>query len=253
MHEGSAIPVFWEWQEGDDGLRDYGRELSAWFATQPQAGRLMALKQINWDSMDQLTTMVIDDPETDIATIAWVFWHLEPSFHIANPDSGLDGDRAIGRILGGLAKGHYGRNALALDRLELLDHVQLYAEALAAQRAAGRDGFLTTPQSRRLLGPFAGAAPEIRRGNDATERHLDDIAEGLGSYRFSRTQADWWEAFESNYRIRHHMRLPPPAGESARAALAAKDELAHIAALYGSVPDYRAARESLQAAYRAGR
>jgi nitrate reductase assembly molybdenum cofactor insertion protein NarJ len=253
MHEGSAIPLFWEWQDGDNGEREYGRELSAWFATQPQAARLLTLKQINWDSMDQLTTMVIDDPDSDIATIAWVFWHLEPSYHIANPDSGLEGGRAIARILGGLAQDHYPRNTLALDRLELLDHVQLYAEALAAQRAAGRTGFLTTPQSRRLLGPFAGAAPEIRRGNDATERHLDDIVEGLGSYRLSRTQADWWKAFESNYRIRHHMRLPPPPGESARATLAALDELAHIAALYGPTADYRAARMSLQAAYQAGR
>src|SRR5262249_44963137 len=113
-----------------------------------------------------------------------------------------------------------------------------------ARRFTQQPPRITLP--RVLLGPFVGREPAMVRGNEATERHLDEILDGLGSSHLYRTQAAWRDAYEGNYWIRHYFTLPPLTSSSTR-ELRNLDELAHIEALYGTTAAYMDARRLLAA------
>lgn len=96
------------------------------------------------------------------------------------------------------------------------------------------------------MGPFIGEEPAVARGNEATERHLDEIVQHLGFGPLIRTQAGHRDAHEGNHAIRHYFTLPPLAASSHR-DLGALDELEHIEALYGKSAAYMDARKLLAA------
>ena len=141
-------------------------------------------------------------------------------------------------------RGFYRRSELALNRFEVLHNVHDYSAAVRQRRFTLRPARMTLP--RVLLGPFVGREPAVVRGNEATERHLDEIVDGLGCSSLARTKAEWRAANESNYWVRHYFTLPPLTSLSIR-DLGALDELTHIEALYGATAAYMDARERLSA------
>ncbi|MBA2398322.1 MAG: hypothetical protein H0V72_06435 [Bradyrhizobium sp.] len=186
---------------------------------------------------------MIDDPDCDIAIAAWIFWACEPGWYAG--DSEFKGDLGhLQSITANIDRGFYRRSELALNRFEVLHSVHHYADAVRARRLARRPAWMTLPRS--LLGPFIGREPAVAPGNEATERHLNEIAQRLGFAPRHRTQAEWRDASEGNYPIRHYYTLPPLTASSQR-DLGALDELAHIEALYGNTAAYMDARKLLAA------
>jgi hypothetical protein len=242
MAEASTIPILYETNpDGTQGERDCGSELKAWLPGQPQDAWFMVVKNMNWDSMDSLTDFMIDDPNCDIAIIAYIFWACDPGWHVVNENS-WGGEKRIVRIAANVDKGFYRRSEFALNRFEVLDEVHGYATAVRTCRSTRQPPRIRLP--RVLLGPFAGRQPAMVPGNAATERHLDDNIDGLGSSFLYRTQAAWRDAYQGNYAIRHYFTLPPLASSST-GQLQALDELAHIEALYGTTAAYRDACKRL--------
>jgi hypothetical protein len=243
MAEVSAIAILYETlDDGSQGERTYSGELKAWLPRQPQDAWFMVVKNMNWDSMDSLTDFMIDDRDCDIAIIASIFWAFWPGWHVAN--EGSSNEARIARIVANVDRGFYRRSELALNRFEVLYSVHDYSDAVRARRFTQQPPRITLP--RVLLGPFVGREPAMVRGNEATERHLDEIIHALGSSHFFRTQAAWRDAYESNYWIRHYFTLPPLTSSSTR-ELRNLDELAHIEALYGTTAAYMDARRRLEA------
>jgi hypothetical protein len=186
---------------------------------------------------------MIDDPDCDIAIAAWIFWACEPGWYVG--DSEFKGDLGhLQSITANIDRGFYRRSELALNRFEVLHSVHHYADAVRERRLARRPAWMALPRS--LLGPFIGREPAVAPGNEATERHLGEIAQRLGFPGLIRTQAAWRDAYESNYWIRHYFTLPPLTASSQH-DLGTLDELAHIEALYGKTAAYMDARKLLAA------
>ena len=249
MAETSTIPIIYETNRDGSPApeRDYRAEIVAWLPSQPQGTWLMFLKGSVWDGGESLRQRMIDDPDCDIAIAAWIFWACQPGFYVnRNPnESGFRGDEALLQtIAANIDRDFYRRSELALNRFEVLHHVHDYAAAVRERRLTFRPAWMTLPRS--LLGPFIGREPAVAPGNEATERHLDEIGQRLGFSPLHRTQAEWRAASESNYRVRHYFTLPPLTASSQR-ELGALDELAHIEALYGETAAYMDARELLSA------
>ena len=101
-------------------------------------------------------------------------------------------------IAANIDRGFYRRSELALNRFEVLHHVHDYAAAVRERRLTFRPAWMTLP--RALLGPFIGREPAVAPGNEATERHLDEIVRGLGFSRLHRTQAEWRRACRKQLR-----------------------------------------------------
>jgi hypothetical protein len=249
MVETSTIPIIYETNR--DGSpspeRDYRAEIEAWLPSQPQGTWLMFLKDTVWDGGEALRQRMIDDPNCDIAIAAWIFWACQPGFYVKRDrnESGFRGDEALLQtIAANIDRGFYRRSELALSRFEVLHSVHDYAAAVRERRLTFRPAWMTLP--RILLGPFIGREPAVAPGNDATERHLDEIVQGLGFSPLHRTQAEWRSASESNYWVRHYFTLPPLTA-SPQLELSALDELEHIEALYGNTAAYMDARELLSA------
>jgi hypothetical protein len=242
----SAIPTFYE-NDDTDGIRDHLRELKTWLPSQPQDAWFMVVKN---DTSDAIYDFMIDDPQCDIAIIARIFWKCAPSYYVANPDDPYGNGATFRRILARIESGCYRRREFALNRFELIDEVQHYAGAVRDRRTAGQP--LPFKLSRALLGPFPGRNPRMVRGNEATERHLDEIAYGLGNSFFYRSNDEWRDAFQGNYGLRHYLTLPK-LDTLNLASLDGVDELAHIAALYGTIDGYWKARREYQDAPYAGR
>jgi hypothetical protein len=216
----------------------------------------MFLKGMIWDGMERLVQRIIEDPDCDIAIAAYIFWACQPGFSVANQNEfkghqelrqdglPLEDGPLLQRIATNIDRGFYRRSELALNRFELLNSVHDYADAVRARRLAQRPAWMALPRS--LLGPFIGHQPTIAPGNEATERHLDEIAQRLGFPGLIRTQAAYRDAQEGNYVIRHYFTLPPLISSAPR-DLGALDELAHIEALYGTTAAYRDAHKLLAA------
>ena len=249
MAETSTIPIIYETNR--DGSRtewrDYRAEIEAWLPSQPQGTWLMFLKNSVWDGGESLRQRMIDDPDCDIAIAAWIFWACEPGWNVKRDanESGFKGDEhLLQSIATNIDRGFYRRSELALNRFEVLHSVHDYADAVRERRLARRPAWMALPRS--LLGPFIGREPAVAPGNKATERHLDEIVQGLGFSPLFRTQAAWRDAYESNYWVRHYFTLPPLTASS-QGNLGALDELAHIEALYGETAAYMDARKLLAA------
>jgi hypothetical protein len=180
MAEVSAIPILYEtYDDESQGERAHCGELTAWLRWQPQDAWFMVVKNMNWDSMGSLTDFMIDDRDCDIAIIAFIFWACEPEWHVAN-ERYWDAAGRIARIVANVDRGFYRRSELALNRFEVLHNVHAYLDAVRARRFTQQPPRITLP--RVLLGPFVGREPAMVRGNEATERHLDEIVNGLGSF-----------------------------------------------------------------------
>ncbi|CAN7260385.1 DUF4274 domain-containing protein [Bradyrhizobium sp. LjRoot220] len=246
MAEASTIPVIYETNRdgSQSDWRDYRAEIEAWLPSQPQGTWLMFLKNSIWDGGESLRQRMIDDPDCDIAIAAWIFWACQPGWHIANETEFKGDEYLIRSIAANIDRGFYRRSELALNRFEVLHSVHDYADAVRTRRLAGRPAWMTLPRS--LLGPFIGRQPAVAPGNEATERHLDEIAQRLGFPGLIRTQAAWRDAYEGNYCIRHYFTLPPLT-RSLQRDLGTLDELAHIEALYGNTAAYTDARKLLAA------
>ena len=259
MAEASAIPVIYEGPYKDGSrVRDYQAEIEAWLPLQPQGTRLMFLKNMIWDGMERLVQRLIEDPDSDIAIAAYTFWDCHPGFTVAKDNENefkghqelrqdglpLEDGPLLQRIATNIDRGFYRRSELALNRFEVLHSVHHYADAVRERRLARRPAWMALPRS--LLGPFIGREPAVAPGNDATERHLDEIAERLGFPGLIRTQAAYREAQAGNHEIRHYFTLPPLTASS-QSDLGALDELAHIEALYGKTAVYMEARALLAA------
>jgi hypothetical protein len=246
MAETSTIPIIYETNVDGSwcGLRDYRAEIEAWQPSQPQGTWLMFLKNSVWDGGEALRMRMIDDPDCDIAIAAWIFWACQPGWHVANESDFKGDEHHIRSIVANIDRGFYRRSELTLNRFEVLHSVHEYVDAVRARRLARRPAWMTLP--RCLLGPFIGREPAVAPGNEATERHLDEITERLGFPGLIRTQAAWRDDYKSNYCIRHYFTLPPLTASSQR-DLGALDELAHIEALYGNTVAYTEARNLLAA------
>jgi hypothetical protein len=256
MAETSTIPVIYVTYKDGSRERDYPAEIKAWLPSQPQGTRLMYLKNMIWDGMESMVQRLIEDPDCDIAIAAYIFWACQPGFTVANENEfkghqelrqdglPLEDGSLLQRIATNIERGFYRRSELALNRFELLHSVHDYADAVRARRLARRPAWMTLPRS--LLGPFIGREPAIARGNEATDRHLDEIVQRLGFSPLDRTQAEWRDAHKNNYLVRHYFTLPPPTSPSQR-DLGALDELAHIEALYGTTSAYRDAHKLMAA------
>lgn len=250
MAETSTIPVIYVSYKDGSRERDHQAEIEAWLPSQPQGTRLMFLKNMVWDGMERLVQRLIEDPDCDIAIAAYIFWACQPGYNVANAfdvanEGGFRGDEGLLQsIAANIDRGFYRRSELALNRFEVLHSVHDYADAVRGRRLAGRPAWMTLPRS--LLGPFIGREPAVAPGNDATERHLDEIAQRLGFPGLIRTQAAYRDAQEGNHRIRHYFTLPPQTSSPQR-DLGALDELAHIEALYGTTAAYRDAHKLLHA------
>jgi hypothetical protein len=239
-------------------VRDYQAEIEAWLPSQPQGTRLMFLKNMIWDGMERLVQRLIEDPNCDIAIVAYIFWACHPGFIVADENqNAFEGHQELRedglphedgpllqRIATNIDRGFYRRSELALNRFEVLHSVHHYADAVRARRLARRPAWMALP--RPLLGPFIGQEPAVASGNEATERHLDEIAERLGFPGLIRTQAAYRDANEGNHCIRHYFTLPPLTASSQR-DLGALDELAHIEAVYGTTAAYRDAHKLMAA------
>ena len=259
MAETSTIPVIYEGPYADGSrVRDYQAEIEAWLPSQPQGTRLMFLKNMIWDGMQRLVQRLIEDPDCDIAIVAYIFWACHPGFTVANENANefkghqelredglpLEDGPLLQRIATNIDRGFYSRSELSLNRFEVLHSVHHYAHAVRERRLALRPAWMALP--RPLLGPFIGREPAVAPGNEATERHLDEIAQRLGFPGLIRTQAAYRNAREGNHRIRHYFTLPPLTASPQR-DLGALDELAHIEAVYGNTAAYMDARELLTA------
>jgi hypothetical protein len=205
--------------------------------------------------MAKLVQRLIEDPDCDIAIAAYIFWACHPGFIVAKADEfkghqdlredglPLEDGPLLQRIATNIDRGFYRRSELSLNRFEVLHSVHLYADAVRARRLSHRPAWMALPRS--LLGPFVGREPAVAPNNEATERHLDEIAERLGFPGLIRTQAVYRDKQQANHAIRHYFTLPPLT-ESSQRDLGALDELAHIEALYGRTAAYMDARKLLE-------
>lgn len=257
MTETSTIPVIYEPPYKDGSLvRDHSAEIKAWLPSQPQGTRLMYLKNMIWDGMESMVNRLVEDPDCDIAVVAYIFWACQPGFSVANANAfkgnqelredglPLEDGPLLQRIATNIDRGFYRRSELALNRFDVLNSVHDYADAVRARRRAGLPAWMALPRS--LLGPFIGQEPAIASGNAATERHLDEIVQRLGFGSLIRTQAAYRDAQDGNNFIRHYFTLPLLAASSPR-DLGTLDELEHIEALYGKTAAYRDAIKLLNA------
>ena len=256
MAETSTIPVIrYSYMDGSTE-RGYSAEIEAWLPSQPQGTRLMYLKHMIWDGMESMVQRLVEDPDCDIAVVAYIFWACQPGFTVAHEKTGeFKGPQELRedglphedgpflqRIATNIDRGFYRRSELSLNRFDVLNSVHDYGDAVRARRLAGRPAWMALP--RRLLGPFIGREPAVALGNEATDRHLDEIVQHLGFGPLIRTQAAYRASRETNHLLRHYFTLPPLTA-SAQRDLGAPDELAHIEALYGTTAAYRDAIKRL--------
>jgi hypothetical protein len=233
----SAIPTLY-FEDGDYSERAYNLELVAWVKSGSSDLQLMAIRQINFDSMDGIIPDILANPGTDIAIIAKIFWATGPAFYIDNPEViQREGGQIINTILTNLQRGYYQQRGLLLHRLELLDAVQAYAAAAIRSREALQTQAFTIPAA--LIGPFPGRTPACPPLDSDTAAHVQEIFDALGGSFESDFDA-WARQFESNYWIRHYIRLPNVVSPTQ------SDDLKGIEAVYGALRDYATARKTLQ-------
>ena len=131
--------------------RHFSDDWWAWVKTQPQDAMLLWLRSSNWDNVSELHFVeLIDNPDTDLAIIAVIFWgtlrvNYRARLHLPS------------MIIGNLAKGYYRRSDLWLDRNQFLDKAMLFAKLL---REAGAKNF-GYPFPRQLLGPFGRSKASV--------------------------------------------------------------------------------------------
>ena len=123
--------------------RHFSDDWWSWVKTQPQDAMLLWLRSSNWDNVSERHFVeLIDNPDTDPAIIAVIFWGT--AGWINEPG------HLPGKIIGNLEKGYYRKPELWLDRNQFIDKAMVFARLL---REAGARNF-SYPFPRQLLGPF---------------------------------------------------------------------------------------------------
>lgn len=176
----TEFPVTFTTYENGDHDRHFSDDWWAWVKTQPQDAMLLWLRSSNWDSLSEAHfAELIDNPETDKAIIAVIFWGTvgginEPGF-------------LPGKIIANLGKGYYKKSELWLDRNQFLDKAMVLARLL---REAGAENF-SYPFPRQLLGPFGARRAKVQfdYGNQV-EDQIKLVEEAI-DVTFHRSEADY--------------------------------------------------------------
>ena len=99
MAETSTIPVIrYSYMDGSTE-RGYSAEIEAWLPSQPQGTRVMYLKHMIWDGMESMVQRLVEDPDCDIAVVAYIFWACQPGFTVAHEKTGeFKGPRSFAKM-----------------------------------------------------------------------------------------------------------------------------------------------------------
>lgn len=221
------------------GERKYLAELRFWLKGQSQDAWLLSVRAMNWDSMEDITDLFIDNPDTDIATIAELFWANEPSYWIKQSQQTFS-DGGLKKIIKNVNNGFYQDTSYSIDRWDLVNPVQAYA----TEKKSLGSNVPPFEIPKRLLGPFTGNNPVFSRNLDqATIDDLKEIYWELG------IQHDpyWFEGKVKKSNYPHHLSSSPyfklprvphdPISEFSHL-----DELEYIEKIYGKSEDYNRAR-----------
>jgi hypothetical protein len=103
--------------------------------------------------VDAFEWPLINDPNTDLAIISFIFWRHDLALHVLDPTGN---SQEINAILENLRQGYYPLAELSYDRRERVDQVRAFAKALRALRAPPP---LIVPLD--VLGPFNGPLPSF--------------------------------------------------------------------------------------------
>jgi hypothetical protein len=212
--------------------RNFADDFWSWLKDQPQDAWLLWARTANWDNAEGIFRNMVDDPCCDRALAAWIFWHASNGERIDPADAGL-----VGTILRNLARGHYARSELYLDRYELVHPVQSRLKQLAAGGTTG-----TVPHA--LYGPFEGRKAKLPDAYDAaTEADLAELFDYLNG-ELPRSEADHWDKQKrgGNLWIADVFALPSLSGLTP-ATLARLDETRLAEQLYGLQREYEFARD----------
>jgi hypothetical protein len=155
--------------------RDRQAELQAWVAQKSQGTKFLVLKHCGM--VDAFEWPLINDPNTDLAIISWIFWRHGLAWHLDNP---MVHSAEINAILGNLRQGHYPRAELSYDRRERVDQVRAFAKALRALRVPPP---FVVP--RDVLGPFNGPLPIFDAMDPEERKELD---EAWGEFQYGCNQ-----------------------------------------------------------------
>lgn len=227
-----------ELQEAYDTEQNLLLELERWLIGQPQDVWLMLVKTLNHDMMKPVVEHVmIDNLDCDLAVIARYFWGLAPSYYVEKNPDWTGRDEHIRQIVSNLNRGYYRRQELGFNRFEILDEVQAFAAA-AARRCSNHDDFDELP--RELLGPFPGRQPDVTSVRANELDHINSMIGALGGSSLFLQNEEWQQTYESNYWLRHYLRLPEIAKAPDTDIL-----LEEIEGLYGAHDAYLKARRRL--------
>ncbi|MEZ5986643.1 MAG: DUF4274 domain-containing protein [Hyphomonas sp.] len=217
--------------------------IAEWLSSQPQDVWLMFVKCMNYDFMTEVVkSVMLDNPDCDLAIVAWFFWNLDPAYGVESREDWTSGSDLIRLILGNLDRGYYQTSELGFNRLEVIFEVQSLATALETRAKKGLAPITGFP--RRLLGPFPGRTPDGSHVPAEQLSRFNAVIEKFCGGLLEPSNRAWQEAFESNHWIRHYLRLPSVAAAS-DPALYGMDLSEHIAAIYGSRTAFDKARRQL--------
>lgn len=176
----SKFPATFTTYDNGERERNFSDDWWAWVSNQPQDAMLLWLRSSNWDNISELHFVeLIDNPDTDLAIIAVIFWGTvgwitEPGF-------------LPGKIIGNLGKGYYKKSELWLERNQFLDKAMVMAKLL---REAGAKSF-SYPFPRQLLGLFGDRKAKVQSDYGKQVEEQIRLVEEAIEVTFHRSEADY--------------------------------------------------------------
>jgi len=220
----------------DDGQWDYSAELEAYVLSSSQDARLLWSRTHSRSS--EFIDKLIEDRDTDLATIASIFWNLQPGFYVANPVDYFERTE-VGKILENIKNGFYQNSNLNIDRYEIAHGVHAYIKAVREHEG---DPAFELP--RRLMGPFKGRTPQIEPiADEGVRLRLEEIRRETGLY-LPLSDAEWWKSQKEggNLWLADHLKLPN-ISENDDDDLQEIDHLSYLEKLFGTEEQYVDARK----------
>ncbi|TAD81965.1 MAG: DUF4274 domain-containing protein [Sphingomonadales bacterium] len=161
-------------------------DLMRWLSERPPAVRHVLVPGCNVDTCMPLFQWAAEDPDTDFATVAAIFWQAEPAFfaqEFANGEHLDEENESYALILDIIARverGFYSRFRFGLEAETL--------QTIAQQRAAlAKLDKLPFAIPAVLAGPFAEGLPPVHAADTPSQNaKLWDMLFALGMWRGSR-------------------------------------------------------------------
>lgn len=157
-------------------------DLTRWLSQRGPAVRHVYVPNLNFDTCFPIFHWALEDPNTDLATIAAVFWLLDPAYHARRIKRGEpacesgESYELVREIIAKVERGYYPKCRFGFDE-EIRQTIDLQRAALAE---VGAPPFVVPAA---LQGPFDGDLP-IALDADTPEKNAElwDMLHALGMW-----------------------------------------------------------------------